>query len=517
MTVLELLSKNKNNPRASDDAMLLWLYDRWKSEEGQKLQHQLEKREIERDTPRAIFLYDSSSFKYIFEEAANDCLEIANEEVFTHWFWEEDVSGRLLELLDAYDKNDVVLVHSFFKDLRCLQGAKDNNNISYRYKDSKNPRASILYECALCVAADMNSYDKYFGWYKTDNNLFSCFKSTVKKYIENSGYEGVNWDNVIDAYIAYSIYRSMPKLKAYKERINMEKELRTKALAESKKNSEEKDLNESELLQESAKTLYCKEDFEAWLEEMQDPELRGWAKECICEALRVMNISCKPNGSYDYYKSVVDNHASKTRKIISYTEMENQLLILLFENWISKSGKKLHEKITERSGNPPMSLQDYYSVIFIYFKDDIGRLGGSVKCPQNLWFADEKKIVERLSELFKNCPGCSQKDIADFVQSMRLLEGLYSDEEHQVPLYRLGEITRNNLLWLSYDYTISQEECFGHMHHESFPQVMDSFLGSDELKKAGFEAVNYQNCLDVYLAFSAYRQINSLPKRKRGK
>lgn len=58
MTVLELLSKNKNNPRASDDAMLLWLYDRWKSEEGQKLQHQLEKREIERDTPRAIFLYD---------------------------------------------------------------------------------------------------------------------------------------------------------------------------------------------------------------------------------------------------------------------------------------------------------------------------------------------------------------------------------------------------------------------------------------------------------------------------
>ena len=197
--------------------------------------------------------------------------------------------------------------------------------------------------------------------------------------------------------------------------------------------------------------------------------------------------------------------------------MENQLLILLFENWLSKSGKKLREKITERSGNPPMSLQDYYSVIFIYFKDDIGRLGGSVKCPQNLWFADEKKIVERLSELFKNCPGCSQKDIADFVQSMRLLEGLYSDEEHQVPLYRLGEITRNNLLWLSYDYTISQEECFGHMHHESFPQVMDSFLGSDELKKAGFEAVNYQNCLDVYLAFSAYRQINSLPKRKRGK
>ena len=46
--------------------------------------------------------------------------------------------------------------------------------------------------------------------------------------------------------------------------------------------------------------------------------------------------------------------------------------------------------------------------------------------------------------------------------------------------------------------------------------ILAYLLARRYLKKAGFEAVNYRNCLDVYLAFSAYRQINSLPKRKRG-
>lgn len=55
MTALELLFKTKENPQATDDAMLLWLYEGWKSEEGQRLQHKLEKRDAERNTPRAIF------------------------------------------------------------------------------------------------------------------------------------------------------------------------------------------------------------------------------------------------------------------------------------------------------------------------------------------------------------------------------------------------------------------------------------------------------------------------------
>ena len=117
MTALELLFKTKENPQATDDAMLLWLYEGWKSEEGQRLQHKLEKRDTERNTPRAIFSYDSSSFRYIYEEAANDNLEIANEEVFTHWFVEEDVTGRLLELLSVFDKDEVEKVKEYYTGL----------------------------------------------------------------------------------------------------------------------------------------------------------------------------------------------------------------------------------------------------------------------------------------------------------------------------------------------------------------------------------------------------------------
>lgn len=148
MTVLELLSKNKNNPRASDHAMLLWLYNRWKSDEGQALQRQLERREVERNTSKAIFLYDSSSFKYIFEEAANDCVEIANEEVFTHWFGEEDVTGRLIELLCISDNEEKVLFRAL---LRSLGACKALNSITIYLTAIKIAKTLVVRFCGIVL------------------------------------------------------------------------------------------------------------------------------------------------------------------------------------------------------------------------------------------------------------------------------------------------------------------------------------------------------------------------------
>ena len=290
----------------------------------------------------------------------------------------------------------------------------------------------------------------------------------------------------------------------------MKKQPQVKSTPETLKKYKNKYLTASEFFEASINALYCQEDFDAWLEMRDDPN----ARECIYQGLKALNISCKPHGSYDYYKSIVSNHVNKTKKIASLAEMENTLLILLYQNWMITN--ELRETISKRSENPPMSLNDFYKEIFIYFVDDVERLGGTVKHPKELWFSDEKAILDRLTDLYKDEPGFKKEEAELFVKNMQTLEGLYPDGETKVCLSHTNSVTRNNLMWLSYDYTVSQKECFGHTHHESFPQVMRSFLGSDELKQAGFEPSNYQNCLDVYLAFSAYKYINSLPKRKRG-
>lgn len=308
-------------------------------------------------------------------------------------------------------------------------------------------------------------------------------------------------------------------MKAYKERFNIEKEqcISHHMAIKNSKVVADKASTPADFLQASIKTMYCKEDFEAWLEEINDPALCGSARRFLCEGLKALNISCKTDGGYEYYRSLIFNHSDKTKKIVSRTEMENQLLMMLFEAWNSKSGKTLRESISKRLDCATISLNDYYKEIFIYFEDDIARLGGSKKKPKDLWFSDEKIIVDKIVELYKDDPSFQTNKAELFVKSMHTLEGLYPDGETKVWLSQTNNITRTNLLWLSYDYTISQAECFGgYLHYQSFPDMLMSFQG-DELKKAGFRPIDYRNCLDVYLAYSAYRQINALPKRRRGK
>lgn len=522
MTVLELLSKNKNNPRASDDAMLLWLYDRWKSEEGQKLRHQLEQREVERNTPKAVFLYDSSSFKYIFEEAANDCIEIANEEIFTHWFQEKDVTGRLLELLRVCDNTEEFLVQSFVKEFKCLQGAKHDNNISYRYKDSKNPRGSILWDCALCVAADMDSYDKYPKWYKNENSLISSFKLTVLRYIDNSGYMGVNLNNALDAYIAYSVYRALPRLQAYKVNLALEKERLKKLEAQQKEGVKVTVLTAPEFLQESIKKMYCKEDFEEWLDEMQDPDLRGWARECICEGLAALNIPRSTKGDRKYYRNIINKHSKNGGQIISFEEMQNKLLFLLFETWVSDGHQVFRDEISQRlpeekrdSEGLRSKVEDYYSELCIYYEDDIHRLGGDTHTTYELWFKDEELYIKRLKSLLAERAETYSDEIENFVHAMVTVDDLLHEGKTRDGSYRNSVVPRKYLIWLSSVYEVAENECYGRENHQSFPNTASS-MSSQELKWAGYEGKNFRNCLDVYCAFSAYNYMrNNIPKRKR--
>ena len=522
MTVLELLSKNKNNPRASDDAMLLWLYNRWKSDEGQALQCQLERREVERNTSKAIFLYDSSSFKYIFEEAANDCVEIANEEVFTHWFGEEDVTGRLIELLCISDNEEKLLVQSFVKEFRCLQGAKFDNNISYRYKDSKNPRGSILWDCALCVAADMDAYDKYPKWYKNDNSLIDAYRLTVMRYIDNSGYLGVNLDNALDAYIAYSVYRSLPKLQAYKAQITLEKERLEKLEAQHKEGKVATVLTAPEFLEASIKKMYSKQDFDEWLEEMKDPDLRGFARECICEGLAALNIPRSTKGDRKYYRNIINKYSKNGGPIVPFEEIENRLLLLLFETWISDGHNAFRDEISQRLPEEKRDtrglrskVEDFYSEICCEYENDIHRLGGDTHTTYELWFKEEESCIARLKLLLGERAETCSAEIEDFVHSMLTVDELLKDGKTSWGAYLSSPVPRNYLIWLSSVYEVAENYCFGRENHKSFPDTASS-MSSQELRWAGYEGKNFRNCLDVYCAFSAYNYMrNHLPKTKR--
>ena len=213
MTVIELLQRTKNNQQSTDDAMLLWLYNRWKSEEGQVLRQKLEQCDPQYSTSEEIYDYYKSVFIFIRDDAARNCADIASEKIFTNWFCEDGrVLERLLTLLGTFDEKTKTKADQYIEDLKFLQGVKREDNDSCGYEKCKNRRGLILWDCALGTVAEFLGDD---GDYNAEC-VFDNFKIRVQSEIEGSGYKGVDFENVLDAYIAYSIYRGIPKVKAYK-------------------------------------------------------------------------------------------------------------------------------------------------------------------------------------------------------------------------------------------------------------------------------------------------------------
>ena len=279
------------------------------------------------------------------------------------------------------------------------------------------------------------------------------------------------------------------------------------------------------LLSDEVKKLYCWEDFAEWLKEMQDSDTFEAARTYICEGLSALHISHRTKEDYNYYNSTVRNHVFKTKKIPAFEKMEEKLLVLLFDAWRQEGNEKLREEIVcrmpENASRPSgsrvgfKSAHAYYEESFIYYLDDIGRMGGSTYESYALWFENETNAVERLRMLLgEEATHCSD-DIRAFVQNMYTVNGLLPDGRKQT-VCGGGEsmVSRTLLIWLSSVYEIAEVTCFGRENHRSFPETMAK-LHSQELEKAGFHGKNFENCLDVYLAFSAYNRMKTIPKHKR--
>ena len=282
--------------------------------------------------------------------------------------------------------------------------------------------------------------------------------------------------------------------------------------------------NSQLLLSEEVKKLYCWQDFEEWLTEMQDSDTCDAARLCICEGLSALKISHRMNEGYGYYNSLVRNHFIKTKKILPFQKMEEKLLVLLFDSWRQQENKKLREEITYRQPEGTWTIPgsrvgftsayDYYKESFIYYRNDIERMGASTYESYGLWFDDEAKVVERLAKLLGDEAVSCYEDILFFVQNMYTVNGLLPDGRKQKVCGGESMVSRTLLVWLSSVYEIAEVTCFGRENHRSFPKTMDR-LDSHELESAGFKGINFGNCLDVYIAFSAYNHMKTISKHKR--
>ena len=158
---------------------------------------------------------------------------------------------------------------------------------------------------------------------------------------------------------------------------------------------------------------------------------------------------------------------------------------------------------------------EYYSEVCIYYEDDICRMGGDTQTSYQLWFNDEKYWNDHLNALLGASADYYREENKAFIHNMFTMDGLLSDGKRHKGSYRFSVVPRNYLIWLSSTYEVAENYCFGRENHKSFPATARS-LSSQELRAAGYEGKNYNNCLDVYCAFSAYKYMrNNIPKRKR--
>jgi len=282
--------------------------------------------------------------------------------------------------------------------------------------------------------------------------------------------------------------------------------------------------NSHSLLSEEVKKLYCWQDFEEWLTEMQAPDTCDAARLCICEGLSALKISHRTNEGYGYYNSLIRNHFIKTKKILPFEKMEEKLLILLFDSWRQEDNKKLRAEITYRKPEGTWtalgsrvgftSAYDYYKESFIYYRDDIARMGASTYESYGMWFDNETNVIERIRGVLGEESADCDEAIRSFVQNMYTVNGLLPDGRKQKVCGGESAVSRTSLAWLSSVYEIAEVMCFGRENHRGFPETM-ARLDSRELESAGFKGINFENCLDVYLAFSAYNHMKTISKHKR--
>ena len=201
----ELSGCGLNCSEEAENRILSRLFELWSSEEGRAKRALLEARDAKYATERAICEYEESVFLFIRDDAARNSPEVADEKLFSPWLSDASSASKIAHLKQTYP-DQAPQIDAFLEDLRTLQGAKASNLRSYRYSKSKNPRASILWDCALCVASRAHLYGSGDA---TIQSVISEFTQEVSSNIGRSGYTGVDLENVLDAYIAFSIYQGI--------------------------------------------------------------------------------------------------------------------------------------------------------------------------------------------------------------------------------------------------------------------------------------------------------------------
>ncbi len=267
----------------------------------------------------------------------------------------------------------------------------------------------------------------------------------------------------------------------------------------------------TDLLSDLICTFYCAEDFQEWISELADPDTEKVARERICEGLAALKISFNKHGDNEHLKRHVLYHINKSHMIKSYQELEEDFLLALFERWISDEGQKLHKEISNRKPDAGGTLKEYYECSFIYFGDDIGRIGGGEGF-YNLLF-DEEHSLNKAKQLLSS--GVDESIVQDFINCLNTVDDLLENKKVKNKYGYTKEPSRKYILYLTMVWVISCDQCFGRENHRSLMSCFMAMNDTIELSMAGYPKIDLNNCLDSYLVFSAYRyMMTCLPKRK---
>ena len=201
--------KSNNSADGLDNTVFLQIYEKWKSERGKALRLFYEKCDGYFASNEAVRDYDKSVYVHIRDDTARLSVKIESEKAFTHWFAEEPLISKSIQETLRADDSENEHISRFIDEMQTLQGAKTLDNVSYGYINSLNRRASILWSCALCVVAEAYTYGDYDD---SIASVITTLKNTVSGNIVGSGYKTLDTENVLDAYIAYSVCRGVHRI-----------------------------------------------------------------------------------------------------------------------------------------------------------------------------------------------------------------------------------------------------------------------------------------------------------------
>ncbi len=257
-------------------------------------------------------------------------------------------------------------------------------------------------------------------------------------------------------------------------------------------------------------SFYSAEDFQEWVSELADPDTEKTARERICEGFAALKISFNKQGDNDYFKSHIAYHISKSKRIKSSKELEEDFLNALFQRWCSAEGQQMHRDIQVRRSDAKYSLKEYYECFHIYFVDDIGRNAG-FDTKYNFWF-DDKQVRK---EILEKLPLCDDLEARNFTECMYTLNHLLENGVVQKQYEYSREPSRTYILYLIAVSMISEDRMYGRKNHKSVCQCFRSMYFYSEILTAGYPDINLDNCLDAYVIYSAYKyMMGYLPKRK---